>query len=235
MNLEKARATQNQIFEEEVVEDSIRQNFLYFLGNHPNLFQDYIQSGYLTNAEMNYIVEHFNDYDVDPRTFENDFAREMHEALPRYNIMKAIELVEEVFELTDDKFTRSIVKNRATQLAENGTSTGETKTDSSDDTKAASRELPMETSGSGSVDNIVNWVDGASNINENKSQGSSTIKHDDKTALTSRGTETGDTTENYSHHGSPVEHIDKIWQYLLKPKAIEYLTSAIAPAFILVY
>ena len=235
MSLEKARAIQNQIFEEEVVEDSVRQNFLYFLGNHPNLFQDYIQSGYLTNAEMNYIVEHFNDYDVDPRTFENDFAREMHEALPRYNNMKAIELIQDVFDLTDDKYVRKIVKTRATELAENGTSTGETSTESSDDIKAASRDLPMETTGASNIDAIVKWNDGGSNINENKSQGTSTITHDDATSLTSTGSETGDTNEEYSHHGNPVEHIDKIWQYLLKPKAIEYLTSAIAPAFILVY
>lgn len=235
MGLSQTRAIQNRLFAEDVVEDLTRQNFMYYLGEHPNLFQDFIQSGYLTNAEMNYIIEHFNDYDVDPRTFGSDFTREMHEALPRYNNMKAIELIDEVFELTDDKYIRGIVRNRATQLAENGTSNGSTATDSTDDTKSANRELPMETKNGSTIDTIVDWDEGASNVNENKSQGHSTITHNDITSLTSSGTESGDTTEHYLHHGNPVEHIDKIWQYLLKPKAIEYLTAAISPAFILIY
>lgn len=235
MDLYQTRAIQNSIFEQDVREDLIRQNFMYFLGNHPYLFQEFTDSGLLTNAEMNYIVEHFHDYDVDPRTFENDFKREMREALPRYNNMKGIELLDDVFELVDDKYTRGIVRQRVTDLSENTTNNGTSSTTSNDDTKSANRELPMETSGTSTIDGIVSWGDGASNINENKSTGSSSITSQDARILSSLGHDNGNSTETYEHHGNPVEHIDKIWQYLLKPKAIQYLTAAISSAFILVY
>lgn len=235
MDLITARAIQNQIFKEDVTEDLVRQNFLYFLGNHPRLFQEFTDNGFLTNAEMNYIIQHFFDYDVDPRTFENEFKREMREALPRYNNLKSIELIDEVYELTDNKYIRKITRDRATNLSENGTSTGESTTDSTDNTKQADRELPMETTGTQSIDNIVNWGDGASSINENKSIGSSNITHDDRTTLISNAREDDDTNEEFESHGNPVEHIDKIWQYLIKPKAIEYLLSQLSQAFILVY
>lgn len=234
-NLSQTRAIQNKIFYDDVYDDFREQSFMYFLGNHPRLFQEFTDSGYLTNAEMNYIIEHFHDYNVDPRTFENEFKREMREALPRYNNMKAIELIEEVFDLTDDKYTRKIVSARATHLGQSGTKTSTGTESSTNDNKGANRALPMETLGSSSIDNVVGWSDGASAISENKITGSSSISQSDTNALTSDGTYNGNTNEEYAHHGNPVEHVDRIWQYLLKPKAINYLTSALSVAFVLVY
>lgn len=234
-NLSQTRRIQNRIFFDDVYGVEREQNFLYFLGNHPHLFQEFTESGYLTNAEMNYICEHFFDYNVDPLTFENEFKREMREALPRYNNMKAIELQEELFELVEDKYTRETYSARATSLAENGTNTRTGSNSNNNDNKSAIREEPMETTGSSSIDGLVSWGGGASRVAEDKTIGSSSINQSDINALTRNGTDNGNSTETYKREGNPVDHINKIWQYLLKPKAINYLTSQLAAAFILTY
>lgn len=254
MSLDTTRKIQNRIFARDVYESDIEQNYFIFLGNHPTLFQEFIDTGFLTITEMNYINEHFHDYNVDPRTFENEFKRAMRESLPRYNNLKSIELIDEVFDLTDDNYTREIVSQRATHLAQNGTNTSNqtgSETQSNNGTnnttgtnKQANKNLPMQSLGNG-FDNIVSWNNGASAIGENHNTvnnttsnsltGSSTINKQDANALLSDGTDNGNTKETYNRHGNPVDHIDKIWQYLLKPKAIEYLTSALSVAFILVY
>ena len=189
MNLDTTRKIQNSIYARDVYEPILRQNFFYFLGNHPTLFQEFVEPGFMTIAEMNYICEHFYDYDVDPRTFENDFKRAMREALPRYNHMKSIELIEDVFDLTDDKYTREIVSARATHLAQNGNKTTNGTNTSNNGVKEASRAMPMESTQSATLDGIVSWNRGASTIGESKATGSSTINQTDANALLSDGTE----------------------------------------------
>lgn len=234
MNLDTIRKIQNNIYYDDCYDVEHEQPFLYFLGNHPYLFEEFIDSGHLTQAEMYYIIDHFNDYTVDPRTFEREFKRALREALPRYNWMKSIELIEDVFDLVDDKFQRQIYSARATSLAQNGSKNSSTNSTSNADTKEANRQEPMESTGA-TFDGTVSWSNGASNIAENKVSGSANITQADTNALVSNGTDNGNSTETYNHHGNPVEHIDKIWNYLLKPKAIEYLTSELQYAFNMVY
>jgi len=235
MDLNKTRKIQNNIFIHDIMsEDDCEQNFLYFLGNHPTLFQEFVEPGFLTIAEMNYICEHFFDYKVDARTFENEFKREMREHLPRYNIMKAEELKDEIFANIDEDYIRAIVSERATSLAQNGNKTSTGTTNNTGNNKSANRELPMETTGR-NFDNTVDWSDGASNISENKSTGSSTINQSDIDALTRNGTDNGNSHEYYTKKGNPLDHVNKIWDYLVKPKAINWLTSQLSAAFILVY
>ena len=235
MDLNKTRKIQNNIFIHDIMdEDGHEQNFLYFLGNHPTLFQEFVEPGYLTNAEMNYICEHFFDYNVDARTFENEFKREMREHLPRYNIMKAEELKDEIFENIDEDYIRAIVSQRATSLAQNGNKTSTGTTSNNADNKAAHRELPMESTGY-TFEQTVDWGDGASDINENKSTGSSTINQSDIDALTRNGTDNGNSHEYFTKQGNPLEHVDRIWDYLVKPKAINWLTAQLSSAFILCY
>ena len=236
MNLETTRKIQNKIFTHDILDaEGHEQNFLYFLGNHPALYQEFIEPGFLTINEMNYINQHFFDYTVDARTFENEFKREMREHLPRYNMMKAIELQDEIFELVDDSFTRQIVSQRATSLAQNGNKTTTGSNSNTEDSKNASRQLPMQTSSSTTIDGIVGWGDGASSIAENKSTGSTTISQSDISSLTNNGTDNGNTKETYTHDGSPVETVDRIWNYIVKPKAINWLTAQLSCAFILSY
>lgn len=234
MDLNQIRKIQNKIFlNDEILERSREQNFLYFLGEHPYLFQEFTDTGFLTNAEMNYIVEHFQDYNVDPLTFENEFKRAMRESLPRYNNMKSIELIEEVFSLVEDKTVREIVSQRATSLASNGTKNSTTHTTSGNSNKSASKQVPMTNQG-GSFNNLFTWG-GAAGIGQDETSGNSDILISDLNSLLNSGTDSGNSKETVERHGDPVEHINRIWNYLLKPKAIEYLTSQLSYAFILVY
>lgn len=233
MDLDQTRKLQNNIFIHDCMdEDGHEQNFLYFLGNHPTLFQDVINQGQLTIPEMNYIVQHFNDYKVDARTFENEFKRELKELLPRYNLLKAWELKDEVFDFVTDNWTREIVSARATSLAQNGTKTSTGNTSSTEDRKGANRDLPMETTGT-TFEQTVDWGDGASGISENKSTGSQTISQSDVNALSSNGTDNGNTKETYVRHGDPSVIIERVWNYIVKPKAINWLTSQLSTTFIL--
>lgn len=225
---------QNKIYIDDLLSIEKVQPFLYFLGNHPHLFRDFIQCGQLTNAEMNYIITHFNDYEVDPRTFENEFTRAMIEALPRYNQMKKIEIQDELYELFDDKYTKEIITNRLTELEQNGTKETTGTNTSEAGTKNANRELPMATTGE-DFDGTVSWADGASGINESKENGKTSIDQKDIDELKSKETGNDKTTESFKREKSPVETIDKIWNYLLKTKAIEYLTQELSYAFNLVY
>lgn len=235
MDLNKTRKIQNNIFIHDIMsEDGCEQNFLYFLGNHPTLFQEFVEPGFLTIAEMNYICEHFFDYKVDARTFENEFKREMREHLPRYNIMKAEELKDEIFQNIDEDYIRAIVSERATSLAQNGNKTTTGTNSSSTDVKEANRQEPMESTGN-NFDATVNWNRGASAIGENKTTGSSTINQSDINALTSNGTDNGNSHEYFTKHGDPLDHVNRIWDYLVKPKAINWLTAQLSSAFILCY
>lgn len=233
MDLNKTRKIQNNIFIHDIMdEDGHEQNFLYFLGNHPTLFQEVIDQGQLTNAEMNYICQHFYDYNVDPRTFENDFKRELRELLPRYNMLKAWELRDEIFDFVIDGYTRAIVSQRATSLAENGNNTRTGNNSTTGDNKSANRELPMESTGR-NFENTVDWSDGASNISENKNTGSSTINQSDINALTRNGTDNGNSHEYFTRNGDAEEIVDRVWNYVVKPKAINWLTAQLSTTFIL--
>lgn len=234
-DLTQTRKIQNKLFYDDVYDTNREQNYFVFLGNHPTLFQEFIDPGFLTIAEMNYINEHFHDYNVDPRTFENEFKRAMREALPRYNNLKAIELVDEVFKLTDNDYVRHIVSERANTLSQSGTGSSSSNSSNTDDSKSAAKTLPMKSDGYGDIEDVVDWGNGASGINEVFNTGSSNITASDSRTLTSNGTDNGDNTETFEQHGVGVEHVDKIWKYLVKPKAIEYLTSQLAVAFVLVY
>lgn len=235
MNLETTRKIQNKIFYHDIEDaEGHEQNFLYFLGNHPTLYQEFIEPGFLTINEMNYINEHFFDYNVDARTFENEFKREMREYLPRYNMLKARELQDELFELYEDKYTRDIISNRATHLAQQGNRTSNGTTSNNNDIKQADRQLAMKSTGT-NFEGIVSWGNGASNIMENKVTNSGTSNQTDNTSGISDGTDNGTTKETYKREGDPIEHIDRLWNYIVKPKAINWLTAQLSTAFILSY
>ena len=234
MSLSQLHKIQNNIYLRDTYSDEKEQPYMYFLANHPYLFEEFIDSGKLTIAEMNYINNHFFDYTVDPRTFENEFKRAMRESLPRYNILKSIELKDEIFELFDDKYTRKILSERTSQLAQTENRNTSRNDTNNENRKSANRELPMCSTGR-NFDQTVDWSDGASNIDESKTTGSSNIQEADVNTLNSSGTDNGDTTETYTRERTPVDTIDRIWNYILKPKAVEWLTSQLQYAFNLVY
>lgn len=232
MKLSELQAIQNNIYIRDNIDEQHTQNFLYFLGSHTHLFQEF--KNVLTNYEMDYIVQHFSDYDVEPRTFEQEFKRAMREAIPKYNILKKIELQDELFEIFDDKYTRTILSNRLTTLAENGTKQSGKDEVTQKVNKSANRDLSMASPGT-SFDGIVDWRNGASGIAQTTDNSSNVVNATDITSLQNSGTDTGNTTETYKRERTPVETIDKIWNYIIKTKAIDYLIGEIATAFILVY
>lgn len=234
MGLLELNQQQNKIYLDDLNDAEREQNFLFFLGEHPFLFQEFIDGGQLTNRELNYIVSHFHDYTVDPRTFEEDFKRQMRESLPRYNLLKSIELKKDLFKLYDDKYTREIATTRLNEIVKNGNKNTEANTNDNETNKNANRELPMKTTGN-NFEQTVNWENGASNIAENQRSNSSQLNQEETQTENGSENENGTTTEKYKREKTPVDTINKIWDYLLKPKAIEYLTQQLSYAFNLIY
>ena len=141
---------------------------------------------------------------------------------------------DEIFELFDDKYTRKILSERTSQLAQTGNRNTSRNDTNNENRKNANRELPMASTGR-NFDQTVDWSDGASNIDESKTTGSSNIQEADVNTLNSNGIDNGDTTETYTRERTPVDTIDRIWNYILKPKAVDWLTSQLQYAFNLVY
>lgn len=230
--LGKLHQIQNKIYTDFTTDNERQQNFLYFLSNHPTIFNEF--DGYLTIAEAEYIIRHFNDYTVDPRTFENEFKRLMWEHLPQYNLLKGKELADEVLELVDDKYKKTLINNKISQLSSNGLKETNGTTNDTTSNKRADRQLPMQTTGT-NFEGVVNWSNGASTIGENKDTRQSTLKNTDSTTLTNWGKDDVLGEENYEHHGNPVEHMEQIWNYIVKPKSINWLCANISIAFNLIY
>lgn len=127
------------------------------------------------------------------------------------------------------------------------------------DNRAANRELPMKTSGS-DFDDTVDWENGASNISENKIEEDSTENISENVG-SSANTTTGNTrtlattiTNSDTNEltklnnidkndketieritGQGVDLIKKIWNYLITPKAIDYIISELEESFITIY
>ena len=233
-NLSQTQKIQNDIFIRDTYETFAEQNFMFFIGNHPYLYEEFITQGQMTQAEMLYINDHFHDYDVDPRTFESEFKRILRESLPRYNMLKGIELRDEIFELVTDKYTREIYSKATSSLASEGNTTRTGNNSSNTQAKEANRQTPMQSTGQ-TFDGTVNWQGGASMIDENHTNISNVINESDRNVIENNGESNNQSTETYKRDDDPVEHVARIWNYIVKPKAINWLTAELAAAFILVY
>lgn len=255
-----------------------RQTFAYYIGRHPNLYNGVD----LDMATIDFINNHFYEYEVNPVHFDIHFLNALRKAVPIYNNLKLIEFNAKIFDITTNKSEKKLIANAINELeregsfnsttgntgtiTDNGTGTEHTTSANTDqsntidngDTKQASRELPMLTTGSDFSD-TVEWSNGASGINETQTEGSSRTN--------SNGTATGDSsttannvrTLNTAIHkqdanalkelatkkntdkatieavnGQAVNLIRNIWQYLIEPKSIDYLIKELESCFILV-
>ena len=229
--LKRFQKIQNKHMFDIVYKEPVEQKFSIFLSEHPNLYAGVP----LTSYEIDFLNNHFWDYQVEPETFEQEYIQLLRESVPRYNAMKAIELSNEIYDKVTDRTVRHLAQNRIDTLSRNSNRNSQSQSQSNDSDKRANRELPMKSTGN-DFDSTVNWRNGASNIEENKSVASQNITASDTEALLDNSSGNYNDYETIDRTNIPiVELIDKIWDYLLKPKSLEYLTSYIAKAFILVY
>lgn len=209
------------------------QLFNIFLSNHPNLYAGVD----LTSAEIDFINNHFWSYNIEPQTFEQEFTQALRECVPKYNNMKMNELRDDVFSLVKDKTEREYfdkVLERISDSKTTNTPRVERRVETVD--KNAARELPMASNGD-TFDDTVDWSDGASNISQNKNI---------VTYQAPTGEDIQDIHNTFTDHTQGKESIekrldyvvdivDKINNYLIKPKSSDYLIKAVAKAFILIY
>ena len=233
MALQETRAIQNKIFYDDCYDDSREQTFSFYLGNNPTLFQEFSQV--LTHNEMQLIVEHFWNYTLDPREFEFNFKRAVREAMPHYLNMKAIEFKKDLFDVITNETVRHYIGKEITKLSSDRTGETHSGRAGTNDNKTADKQLPMESQGT-TYDGLFNWANGGSSINQGKQETSETINASDKQFLRDNGNRDNDDFETFTEtKGLMVDKINKIWQYLIKPKAIEYLFGELSVAFNLVY
>lgn len=156
------------------------------------------------------------------------------------------------------KTTGTIKDDGEITSSENVTTQNQASTQNQGTTKQAAKTLPMKSGGAG-FDNVVNWNTGASGIEQNSNNsstnetnnGSATrnnseedtstrtyntqITDEDITRLSDLGTSTGKDHETLEvRRDLVVDIVDRIWNYLVAPKAIDYLTKELSSAFLLV-
>lgn len=232
MNLTDYQEIQNKHYDY-ITYNTQEQLFNIFLSNHPNLYAGVD----LTKAEIDFINNHFWNYYVEPQNFEIEFLQALRECVPRYNNMKINELRDDIFDVIKDETKRQYV-DKVLERVSNSKTTNTPRTERKVVTsnKNANRDLPMASDGN-NFDDTVSWEDGASNISENKNI---------VTYQAPTGTDIQEIENSFNDHTKGNEKItrrldyvadivDRINQYLLKPKSSEYLLKALAKAFILVY
>lgn len=209
-NLKENQRIQNQLFKD-LCYGTTRQKFWHYVGTHPRLFENVD----IDNATIQYIIDYFYDYNIDPSNFERHFIAKLKKVSAIYNNLKAIEFNKKVFDITTNDSVRNIVNDATNELTRDGTlqsirnDTGTirnqgtvnesgrntanetTESDSQTNSKQAQRNLPMQSTGT-HFDGLFEWGKGASNINENDDSGSSNEDRE-LTENTNR-----DTTSNYT-------------------------------------
>lgn len=217
------------------------QKFSEFLSWHPCLY-DGVE---LDKATIDFLNNYFWDYSVKPQEFERKYLQALRRATGIYKNMKAIELVDQVFDITTNETVRQYTRQAVNELSQTGnvtsnsTSTNsQTVTDDSN-TKTAQKTLPMNSEGD--FDELFEW-DGGSGISETRDEdesrtsGSGSINSTDTRNLLDLGNQDINDKETIKIVGDQaVKLVSNIWNYLLAPKAIDYLVNELEKCFVLVY
>lgn len=277
MTLKELQERQNKDFYEMSMGMPREQLFSFYLGWHPKLYEGVD----LDTATIDYINNHFYEYKVDVVNFHRHFLNALRHATPIYNNLKAVEFNKKVFDIITNKSVRKLASTAIDNLQENGqinklrndtgtitdrgtltdsnteTTQAKIKTSGDNNTKTASKELPMRANGD--FAQLFQWA-GASNVNEvdnrmlniedtngsvsndrtstsgNTRTLATQITNTDTNNLTKINNAVNNDKETIEHiTGQGVDLIRKIWNYLITPKAIDYLVSELEEAFITVY
>ena len=224
-----------------ILKQNNKIEFWQYLDINPRLY-DGID---LTGAEIEYLNDEFWDYQLRPKGFENHYRQAIRRAITRYKNLKAVEFCDRVFDIATSESIRNLTRDVTNNLSQTGSKTrtgtgSESETVSGSNTdKTANKELPMNSYGD-DFDDIVDWSKGASNISETQGSdsrsttGSNTINQSDQEALNKIDTIAEKDKDKFKEiRGQGVTLIKKIYDYILEPKALDYLVSEIEQCFIL--
>ena len=167
----------------------------------------------LNKNEIDYINNYFFDFNVNPTNFERKFHRVISRALPTYKLLKAHEIQDDIFKITNNDYVRHLTTktlgsltsdktgtNKQTQNgSNNNTFTGKT-TDtatSNNNNKTANKTLPMSSDSSG-FDSLFDW------------EGASGVQESDTNTDSSDTTNTNNTTVDTSTNTINQETVDKL-------------------------
>lgn len=142
---------------------------------------------------------------------------------------------------------------------ETSNETGSSESKDKNKTKNAEKQLPMQTTGT-TFNEIIDWSKGGSGISENRVNNKNNTQTQNNTVSDTTGNATNirtldteiskndidkliqlndmlkhDTDNTSEVNGQAVDLIKKICDYLVMPKAIDYLTEQVKDCFILVY
>lgn len=217
-----------------------REKFNVYFANHQDLFHGLE----LTQGEIYYICNEIWDREVDHDEFHREFRQAIRRAWARYKMLKEIEFKRKIFELTTSNVVRKLttdINRTLDRTNNNGGTRSHTGTDSNSGSaghKEANRQLGMNSSGT-SFNAIVNWHNGASGIGESNDTNSNTTTYNDTITtndtqiLKDIGHDAGNDKETVKRiEGQAVDLIRKIWNYIVEPKAIDYLMSEIDKSLI---
>lgn len=224
-----------------------RQNFYYFIGTHPHLYDGLDIDG----LTINMLNTYFYEWEVNPLHFEHRYTTILQKELGRYNSIKNIELSEQILELFTNKSNKVILTDairdartmQASLAKQEQKSKGESKSESKSTNKSANKELPMQSNGE-DFDEIVDWSEGASNVNQSTSdntsssntEASDTISKEDESKLADLEKKLNNGLETYKAiEGQAVILVNNITKYLYQPKSIDYLIEKLKPAFYQIY
>lgn len=167
----------------------------------------------LNKNEIDYINNYFFDFNVNPTNFERKFHRVLSRAIPTYKLLKAHEIQDDIFKITNSDYVRHLTTKTLGSLSSdrtgtntqtsntngNSTLTGRV-TDSANgntNAKSAAKTLPMSSDSDG-FDSLFDWQ-GASGVNEN-----------DTNTETSSTTNTNNTTVDTTTNTINAETVDKL-------------------------
>lgn len=216
--------------------------FYEYLEKNPNLYDNV--SG-LTDTEKAFLNLEFWDLKVKPAQFSHHYLHEIDKYIDQYLALKEIQFADKLNELTTNERLRTIINAEASNLARTSNRTHSSNgTDSESvtvhgNTKQADRVLPMNSEGE-DLDDIVDWSKGASNAGESKTHntntvtGSNNVSGTDALTLSDIGSRNanGSITDK-EMNDQAVTCIERIWNYLIQPKALEWLCNQLRPCFIL--
>lgn len=216
--------------------------FYQYLENNPHLYDNV--SG-LTDTEKAFLNQEFWDMQVKPQTFAREYLHKIDTYIDQYLELKSIQFSDKLSDLTTNEKLRTIINSEASNLQRNANTTHSSNGTESEsvtvngNTKQADRALPMNSYGE-DLDEIVDWSKGASNAGESKTRstntvtGSNSISGTDAQTLSDIGTRNanGSITDK-EMNDQAVTCIERIWNYLIQPKALEWLCNKLRPCFIL--
>ena len=207
--LRENQIKRDKLFTDLCYDDLKEMPFINFLQYNQWLYENVD----LNKNEIDYINNYFFDFNVNPTNFERKFHRVLSRAIPTYKLLKANELRDDIFKITNNDYVRHLTtktlgsltsdKTGNSKQTSNGTNnntfTGKsTNTGTSENnTQTANKTLPMSSDSSG-FDSLFDW-EGASGVDESNVNGN-----------TSDTTNTNNTTVDTNTNTINAETVDKL-------------------------